>query len=389
MSAVMAGWYEDPWENAAFRFWDGSAWTAATSAGATPTASVGAPTLDGLPHADQRGATDQQKGAALEQQVANLLRSQGYSVQTNLVLTGRSGAPHELDVVGEKRDQLTTFRLAVECKAWRQPIEKDVVAKFSYVLGDVGIREGVIACLGGYRSGAATAAREMGVTLWGPDELRTHLGGIAVTDVATRAPQHLASGFPFAISIEQAQSLFEREVKGKLGFGAEQIVWRSAAWLPVAIVQVALSQTEGRLKKVVQTRRVWNMYEMIDGAFVGSFQSSPTLCDIDLMKQSIRPVKKEASFGRTIGEAVANYDRVTTEQARARHAQRLQQLGIPAPYRAVAESASCAFLPIFVALARRKDGERVVAVDALNRTVHTRVSSMLSKNVQWLRDSFQ
>jgi len=325
----------------------------------------------------------------LEQQVASLLRSNGYTVTTNVFLTGRSGATHEIDVVGEKADQLTTFRVAVECKAWEAPIEKDVIAKFSYVLNDVGMREGIVACLGGYRSGAETAARETGITLWGPDELRSRLGSLAVSDLSVRAPQHIALGFPFTMSLEQANPLFDREAKGKLGFGAENIVWASAAWLPIAIVQVALSQTEGRLKKVVQTRRVWNAYEMVDGGLIYSYPSAPILTDVDLMKHAIRPMKKEASFLRTIREAVEKFDGVSTEAARMRHAQNLQRLGIPPPHRAVPESVSLAFQPLFVALARRRDGERVIAVDGSSRVIHPRLGAVLSKNVQWLRDSFQ
>jgi len=390
MSVAPSGWYQDPYGEAPFRFWDGNIWTSATSPGARAAQSMAVQPLVAAPTRSAAvPTTDRDKGAALEQKVATLLRSMGYDVKTNVIITGRSGARHELDVVGEKSDQLTTFRVAVECKAWEQPIEEDVVAKFSYVLGDIGMREGIVACLGGYRSGAEVAARELGVQLWGPDELQSRLGAVAMSDMSTRAPQRVASGLPSGMTLAQAGPLFEREAKGKLGFGGEEIVWRSSAWLPTAVVQVALSTVEGRLKKVLQVHRIWNAYEMLDGSLVGKFSTSPPLSDVDLAKSSIRPMRKESSATKAVKEAVDNYGRVSTEAARERHAIRLKDLGIPAPYRAVAENVTLAFLPLHLALLRRRDGERVVAVDALNRIVNSRLSVTLSSNIHLLRESFQ
>jgi len=213
MSVAPSGWYQDPYGEAPFRFWDGNIWTSATSPGARAAQSMAVQPLVAAPTRSAAvPTTDRDKGAALEQKVATLLRSMGYDVKTNVIITGRSGARHELDVVGEKSDQLTTFRVAVECKAWEQPIEKDVVAKFSYVLGDIGMREGIVACLGGYRSGAEVAARELGVQLWGPDELQSRLGAVAMSDMSTRAPQRVASGLPSGMTLAQAGPLFVRPV---------------------------------------------------------------------------------------------------------------------------------------------------------------------------------
>lgn len=381
MTTPAPGWYPDPWKLAPNRYWDGSGWTGATDISATPTSQV-------PPAQFPPPTTDRDKGAALEQQVARFLRSSGYEARTNVILTGRSGASHELDVVGEKHDSLTSFLVAVECKAWEQPIEKDVVAKFAYVLGDLGMRAGIIACLSGYRSGAEIAAKEMNIELWGPDELRSRLGQVALSDMSTRAPKRLATGLPFTISIEQAQPMIGREAKGKLGFGAEEVVWISAAWLPVAIVQVALTSIEGRLKKVDATRRIWNVYELVDGKFFGAFAGQPPLVDIDLGKVSIRPKRKEASASKAIEEAVAKYRGVTTQAARARHASHLESLGIHAPFRAVPESTTTAFMPVYLAIIRRRDGERLVAVDGHQPRVLYGVSAVLSQHIHWVRESF-
>lgn len=374
-----AGWYEDPWKHAPLRFWDGATWTDATASSPPVAAQMATAT---------KTRTDQEKGAVLEGLVASFLRSIGYNARTNVVLTGRSGATHEVDVLAEKSDQLTSFRVAVECKAWEHPIEKDVVAKFAYVLNDLGIREGIVACLSGWRSGAETAAREMGVTLWGPDELRSRLGQVVLSDMSVRAPTRLAPGLQFNMSIEQARPLVDREAKGKLGFGAESVVWMSPAWMPVAFTQIALTTVEGRLKKVPLTRRIWNAYDLLDGRLVGSFDGAPPLADVDLGGVAIRPRVKDADVRRSVEDAVGKYRSVSTEAAKARHAQRLNALGIPAPFRAVPESSTIGFIPLYIAIVRRRDGERVVAVEAHNQFVHPGLSSVLSNNVHWVRESF-
>ena len=70
------------------------------------------------------GDHDSDRGRALEQQIGAFLTQHGYAVRCNVMVEGRSGARHELDVVGDKSDGLTTFRLVVECKAWKAPIDK-------------------------------------------------------------------------------------------------------------------------------------------------------------------------------------------------------------------------------------------------------------------------
>jgi Holliday junction resolvase len=59
---------------------------------------------------------DATKGHSFEQQIASFLGQHGYTVTTNAHMAGRSGAVHELDVVGDKSDGLTSSRIIVECK---------------------------------------------------------------------------------------------------------------------------------------------------------------------------------------------------------------------------------------------------------------------------------
>lgn len=69
----------------------------------------------------------------LEQRVAQYFERNGYTAHVNHREQGRSGLLHEIDVLAEKRDAAGIHRVVVECKAWRSPIEKDVVYKLEKV----------------------------------------------------------------------------------------------------------------------------------------------------------------------------------------------------------------------------------------------------------------
>ena len=47
--------------------------------------------------------------------VADYLSRHGYRTATNVSLRGRSGATYDVDVLAEKSDDVTTFRMLVDC----------------------------------------------------------------------------------------------------------------------------------------------------------------------------------------------------------------------------------------------------------------------------------
>ncbi len=138
------------------------------------------------------------------------------------MLVGRSGGRHEGDVLAEKSDALTSFRIAVECKAWNSPIEKEVVSELHYVMNDLGLHKGVIISLTGTRSGADTAAQSLGIDVWGPDELCHHLGETVLSDVAGPAPSRggpgrLIAGWPFQANPNRARQVAVDAGLGRFG----------------------------------------------------------------------------------------------------------------------------------------------------------------------------
>ena len=128
-------------------------------------------------------------GRALEERIEAFLSSSGYLTERNVVREGRSGGRHEVDVLASKADGIAEFSVMVECKAWSQPIEKDVVSKVAYVMGDLGLNKGIIVSLAGWRAGAEQAARELGIDLWDSTDLERYLGQVLVAELRGGVPQ--------------------------------------------------------------------------------------------------------------------------------------------------------------------------------------------------------
>ena len=340
-----------------------------------------------VPPTVARDRTPLEKGAELEQRIAQVLTANGYVTRTNVILEGRSGASHEIDVIGEKSDGLTTLNLAVECKAWERPIEKDVVFKFAAVLKDTGMREGIIVTLGGSRSGAEIAARDNGIELWGPDELEQHLGQLAVAALRTGPLRRESTGFPRRATSAEVESFLAGATRGRLGSAKEEIVWASDAWLPVAYLRIALSRMEGVLKKTMQTTRCWNTYELVTGEIIRAWDAEIAAEPVDLDAQQVTAKLKVNQPGRAIDEAVAKHRSVTSDAARERHGARVLGLGVPLGHQVVVESSTSVAYPVHVAIAQRRGSERLIVIDAFERRVHERLCRSLSPHAGWIRDS--
>ena len=56
----------------------------------------------------ERAALALDKGRELERKIEKYLQLNGYSTKRNVVLEGKSGGKHEIDVLAEKSDEVTT-----------------------------------------------------------------------------------------------------------------------------------------------------------------------------------------------------------------------------------------------------------------------------------------
>ena len=330
--------------------------------------------------------SDLQKGTELEQQIAGVFAAAGYRVQTNVIREGKSGGRHEIDVLAEKTDELITLSVAIECKAWANAIDKDVVIKVDHVRRDLGIGHAVVVALNGARSGAHAAAAELGITVWTDDEIQRHLGRTVVSGLQNR-PMVEEVGFARKLDTAAAAALVTKETSGGLFGGKEELVWSSDAWLPVAVVQLTLMTTEGLVRKQTRTTHAWAIYDLVTGAWINRVDAAPERKPVQLDAGQVAPKLKLGEPARTLEAVVAKYRKVTSDDARIKYRGQMRTLGIPDHHTAAADRSEPFLYPVHLAIARQRGTERVIAVDANVSRVDNQLSTALTREISRIRES--
>jgi hypothetical protein len=327
-------------------------------------------------------------GRALESAIASFFTAHGYDVRTNVVLEGRSGGRHEIDVMAVKQDALTSLTVAIECKAWQQPIEKDVVSKLHYVLGDLGLNKGIIVSAGGFRSGADQAARELSIDLWGPDELQRFLGpSITASVVAPNRTAREVVGWPFHVDGPFAARVVRSAARGSsLLRRQEEVLGVRAAWVPVHLAYLTVAEPRRKWgREMLASRTVANLYDGLGHRYLGAGAPDPEhidLADIPV----IPPIMKPAKVKPTIQKSFERARSVTTNAAKARHAATLASMGIPAQCRGLTvDRVELAHMPVWLGLLQLRDGYRLVAVNARTGTLDEQLSTLLTTHIAHVR----
>lgn len=312
----------------------------------------------------------QQRGGALEGQIEDLFAAHGYTCERNAVRTGRSGGQHEIDVLAETTDGVTTYRLAVECKAHHLPIDKEVVAKLAYVVHDLGLHKGIVVSLSGSRVGADRSAAELGIEVWGPAELGARLGQAALRGLAGGPAVRLGAALPLRVPAEAADRLLRRQRRGWFRGGPERVEWIGLVWVPHHLLCLAVTTPGGRSRRSgradagsLRTSWCWNLYEALTGTLAGAFDGEPEVEDTDVTP-SLPPQVAEATVATWLRKATQRRHQVVTRAALERYAAQLEAFGLPGDAASVAvESTRLVHVPVRVALLTSAAGARVVAVD--------------------------
>jgi len=330
-----------------------------------------------------------EKGHELEIKIEKFFQLNGYSTQRNIVLEGKSGGKHEIDILAEKSDGITSFRVLVECKAWDKPIEKDVVSKISYVMRDLGLNKAIIVSLKGWTIGAEKSASELGVELWGPDAIEQKLGRVSLAELETIEFKRVVKGFPLVIMGKQIRPLVEKESKGILGFGKEEIAWIKAVWLPCYLFQISCSRVEGLIKANVKTVHIWNLYDALMGHWFASFEKEPYLEEVEA-RYIVQPKIKDVKIKNKIIRAFEKASEVVTRSAIERYNRELTALGIPLGLSSISiDSITGVFYPFYISLLKSNEKERIIAIDGTNGVLSKTIGYVLTANLSYLKLSIK
>lgn len=101
-----------------------------------------------------------------EQFVAKLHETGQVTVEHNVTLPGRSGAPRQIDVLIRHKKDLYEYLVVAECKYWNSPVERLHVDALATTVREVGAARGVIFSTKGFQSGAITQAKHENIDLY-------------------------------------------------------------------------------------------------------------------------------------------------------------------------------------------------------------------------------
>lgn len=322
----------------------------------------------------------------LEQRVAQYFERNGYTTRLNHREPGRSGLVHEIDVLAEKRDAAGVHRVVIECKAWRSAIEKDVVYKLEKVMEDARLSKGIVVSVGGFRSGARVAAEQAHIDVWGPDEIRHHLGEDALAGLPLRAPD-TALGVPVGIE----PGLAEREIRkargGFAGVGSEDVDSIDLVWIPCVEFQLAVTRVRpGLIRDKEELIRRWPLFEALTGRLIGARDGARSFETIEVDGPVVSQQRSAAQVLAEVRKVVGKHRSARSEAAlKARQAAH-NAVGLPGSTREFAvETEKAVFVPFFVGTLRRKGSERLVAIHGGNGARIEPVEQALHEKVDVLR----
>jgi hypothetical protein len=321
--------------------------------------------------------------------VADYLSRHGYRTATNVSLRGRSGASYEVDVLAEKSDEVTTYRMLVECKSWDEPIDKQVLAGVHMAMTDLGVNKAIVISPKGWKTGTDTGARRLGIELWGPVDVEARIGSVQGTPDGppARGP---APGIPVSVGRQEAEQVVRRESRGILGISGEEIAWFRGYWLPFFKVKIRLSREERERfrRPTLRTREFWNVYEGLTGSLYDQWDDEPGTAQVQ-PDPLVRPRIPGLQVVGEIEETARRYNEAPTPDATMRYEERLTALGIELPVSFFDLSApSEMYIPFYLALLRGRGAEhRIVAVDATNCEPSEEISRIAMMNVDHIVDS--
>jgi hypothetical protein len=335
---------------------------------------------------NERTGRDPGKAANLAQSVAEYLAHHGYRVARDVSMKGRSGANHTVDVLAEKSDEVTTYRLLVHTRSWDQSVDRDVVAGVHLMASDLGMSKAIVLGARHWPQGAETAARRLGVELWGPVEIEGRLGRLP--DPETGSALASIRGLRVNVSEQTARDMANRQRRGKLGVNREEVVWIRPYWLPFLPVRVRHTRDEGgRFSRTAPRTRIYvNIYEALGGQLYDQWDREPET--VRITENRVRPKITSYSIVAEIEETAKRLSEARTPQQYERQDLSLNTLGIPTPvsfFELTAEEEI--YLPHYLALMRNKTGERILAINAATGAVSEEVGVMAMKHLGHVTES--
>lgn len=101
-----------------------------------------------------------------EKLIADLNDTGEVKVEHDVILTGSSGAPRQIDVLITHTTGLYEHKIIVECRYWKTRIKRQHVDSMVSAISDLGVSKGVFFTTEGYQKGAKLVAEKSNIDLF-------------------------------------------------------------------------------------------------------------------------------------------------------------------------------------------------------------------------------
>jgi len=78
---------------------------------------------------------------------------------------GKSGVEHQIDVLTSHSDGIHIYKTAIECKYWKDTVNKDIIMKVAEIIEDAAINKGIIVSKQGFTDDAISYAKYKSIGL--------------------------------------------------------------------------------------------------------------------------------------------------------------------------------------------------------------------------------
>lgn len=211
-------------------------------------------------------------------QIANNERIKA-KIERNVPVVGNDGASHEIDILYSYEYFGVNYRVAIECKNWKSPINVSELRNFSYKLEHIGNINGIfISVESEFQNGAKLVSNYNGIKLIKYNELYKIING---EDNKYLIPNYKTIGDPFwtfinldgESSIEQNAFLGSEILLFESKYFAEQFKKIYLFNCNDNIKLVGVSQTH--LKEIIHLKNKYNVSVKLFNQFTSDLNKLP------------------------------------------------------------------------------------------------------------------
>ena len=141
-------------------------------------------------------------------------------------------------------------------------------------------------------------------------------------------------------------------------------------------------------KKLI-TRKIWNLYDALEGEWFSTSEKEPELEEIKIT-HFLQPRIKDVKIKKSVLETLKKLSQVVTPRAITRYSGQLRKLGIPTPVTSISfDKVTEIYYPFYLGFLKRGEKERIIGIDGVTGEINITISEVLTKNLSYVLSSLE